>query len=101
MRIRVTEGSHREVTLKVVGVITRDQATTLKDQISAFASQNVERLTLEMSGVKAIDSHGVIALIESQQWMIERKCDLEILNLPDHVRRLWLATVPTDTDTLM
>ncbi len=101
MQIRVTEGSKEEVILKVAGIITGDQATTLKNQISAFASQNVEKLTLEMSGVKAIDSHGVIALIESQQWMIEQKCDLEILNLPDHVRRLWRATVPRKDTPIM
>ncbi len=101
MQIRVTEGSRDEVVLKIAGIITGTQAVTLKDQISAFASQNVEKLTLEMSGVKAIDSLGVIALIESQQWMIEQKCDLEILNLPEHVRRLWRATVPRKDGKIM
>jgi anti-anti-sigma factor len=73
--------------VRLSGNLTRDAATTFKEQVKALIPQT-KRLVLDLSQVVYMDSSGLGAVVSVYITAKRAGCDLQLVNLSKRVREL-------------
>lgn len=80
------EGGVARVTLR--GELDLDQASTLAEELFAFAGQGATGVTVDVSGLNFIDSSGLRALLSAREQLEDAGATFRLTNLSAAVERV-------------
>lgn len=79
----------REVRLRMVGEIDMATVPLIEEAFSSALREGYERIVIDLSEVRFMDSSGLNALIRARNRLDDRRVNLAISGLSDQVRRLF------------
>jgi len=92
MKISVSKNDDGIYLLKVSGIMDMYTSNQLKDCVMKIIKSNVERLVIDLDGIRSVDSSGIGALISVVSTLKKLNCPLVIVALSGPVIQALEAT---------